>query len=93
MESEHPYWENAAKVDMNWTYFKENGPDSSRYNQEKDREKYKKWFADHEMIFNSTKLFEFWANDNRKLVEEFKKNFVKSYNAVANRIFSITIKD
>ena len=93
LESEHPYWENAAKVDMNWTYFKENGPDSSRYNQEKDREKYKKWFADHEMIFNSTKLFEFWANDNRKLVEEFKKNFVKSYNAVANRIFSITIKD
>lgn len=92
LEPEHPYWENAAKVDMNWTYFKENGPDSSRYNQEKEREKYKKWFVDHQSIFDSTKLFEFWADDNRELVEEFKNKFVDSYNAVASRIFSITIK-
>lgn len=93
LEPEHPYWENAGKVDMNWTYFKENGPDSSRYNQEKEREKYKKWFVDHQAIFDSTKLFEFWANDNKGVVQEFKKNFVDSYNAVASRIFSITIKD
>lgn len=93
LDPEHPYWENASKVDMNWTYFKENGPDSSRYNQEKDREKYKKWFVDHQAIFDSTKLFEFWAADNKELVEKFKKSFVESYNAVASRIFSITIKE
>ena len=93
LDPEHPYWGNASKVDMNWTYFKENGPDSSRYNQEKDREKYKKWFVDHQAIFDSTKLFEFWAADNKELVEKFKKSFVESYNAVASRIFSITIKE
>lgn len=92
LDPEHPYWENAAKVDMNWIYFKENGYDSSRYNLEKDREKYKKWFEDHQAIFDSTKLYDFWATDNKELVEEFKKNFIKSYNAVANRNFSITIK-
>lgn len=50
LESEHPYWENAVKVDMNWTYFKENGPESSRYNKGKERENYKKWFEDHQAI-------------------------------------------
>ena len=93
LDSEHPYWENASKVDMNWTYFKENGPNSSRYSQEKERERYKKWFIEHQAIFDSTKLFEFWANDNKELVERFKQEFVVSYNAVANRIFAITIKD
>ena len=93
LDSEHPYWENASKVDMNWTYFKENGPDSSRYNQEKDREKYKKWFLDHQSVFDSTKLFEFWANENKELVEIFKRSFIELYNAVANRIFSRTIKE
>lgn len=93
LEPEHPYWENASKVDMNWTYFKENGPDSSKYTQEKEREKYKKWFVDHQTIFDSTKLFEFWINDNKSLAEEFKKNFKEAYNAVANRTFSIKIKD
>lgn len=92
LQPEHPYWENAGKVDMNWTYFKENGPDSPRYVQEKERERYKKWFVEHQAIFDSTKLFEFWASDNPKLVEKFKNDFVESYNAVASRIFSITIK-
>lgn len=93
LDSEHPYWENASKVDMNWTYFKENGPDSSRYSQGKERERYKKWFIEHQTIFDSTKLFEFWENDNKEIVEEFKRQFVVSYNSVANRTFAITIKD
>lgn len=93
LEPEHPYWENAGKVDMNWTYFKENGPDSSRYKQEKEREKYKKWFEDHQTVFDSTKLYDFWANDNKEMVEAFKNDFKTAYNAVATRIFSITIKD
>ena len=93
LDSEHPYWENASKVDMNWTYFKENGPDSSRYSQGKECERYKKWFIDHQTIFDSTKLFEFWENDNKEIVEEFKRQFVVSYNSVANRTFAITIKD
>ena len=93
LDSEHPYWENASKVDMSWTYFKENGPDSSGYNQEKERERYKKWFEDHKAMFDSTKLFEFWADDNKEMVEVFKNDFKKAYNAIADRIFSTTIKD
>ena len=93
LEPEHPYWESASRVDMNWIYFKENGPDSPTYSQEKDREKYKKWFVDHQAVFDSTKLFEFWAADNKELVEKFKESFIESYNSVASRIFSIMIKN
>ncbi len=93
LDSEHPYWENARKLNMNWTYFRENGPDSSIYNQEKDREKYKKWFTDHRLAFDKTKLFEFWANDHKDLVKIFVKEFIVSYNAVASRIFAITIDE
>lgn len=93
LDAEHPYWENAGKVDMNWTYFKENGPESSRYKQEKERERYKKWFVEHQAIFDSTKLFDFWVNDNKEAVEKFKKEFVTAYNAVASRTFAIKIKE
>lgn len=93
LDPEHPYWENARKVDASWLYFKDNGPDSSRYSQEKERERYKKWFTDHQTIFDTTKLFDFWMNDNKELVKNFKKEFIASYNAVAHRNFSITIKD
>lgn len=92
LEPEHPYWENASRVDMTWTYFKENGPESSVYNDVKERERYKKWFSDHERIFDSTKLFEYWENDNKDKVMEFKKKFVESYNSVASRIFATQIK-
>lgn len=92
LDAEHPYWENAGKLDMNWIYFKENGPNSSKYIQEKERERYKKWFIEHQGAFDSTKLYDFWANDNKELVEEFKKDFVKAYNTVAGRNFAITIK-
>ena len=93
LDFEHPYWESASKVGMSWMYFRENGPKSSLYNQAKEREQYKNWFVDHQNIFDSTKLFEFWANDNKELVEKFKKDFVESYNTVANRIFAIRITE
>lgn len=93
LDSEHPYWESAGKVDMNWTYFKENGPDSCKYEQGKERERYKKWFVEHQVVFDSTNLFNFWANDNKEVVRKFKENFVESYNAVASRIFAIKIKN
>ena len=93
LDGEHPYWENADKVNMNWLYFKENGPLSANYNQEKEREKYKKWFVDHQQVFDTTKLFEFWANDNKELVDKFKRDFIDAYNSVAGRIFAIKIRE
>lgn len=93
LPEEHPYWENADKFNMNWTYFKENGPDSTEYNQEKERERYKKWFKDHESFFNSTGLFEYWAEDNKELVDSFKKAFKETYNDIASRTFAVRIND
>ena len=91
LQPEHPYWEMAAKLDMNWLYFNENGPLSDRYKAEKEREKYKKWFVEHENVFETTKLFEFWKADNGALVDTFRQNFIEAYNSIADRIFAIKI--
>ncbi len=88
LQPEHPYWEMADKVDINWKYVNENGPSSEKYAGEKEREKYKKWFQEHRILFENTKLFDFWKNDNPEYVEEFKKSFINSYNAVADRILA-----
>ncbi len=94
LDPEHPYWENAERVNMNWTYFRENGPNSIRYShQGKERERYKNWFIDHQTIFDSTKIYDFWANDNKELVEKFKHDFIESYNSDASRIFAIKIHE
>lgn len=92
LDIDHPYWLKLNQVGMNWLYFKENGPSSSKYKQEKERERYKKWFNDHLQIFDSTRLFDFWASDNKELVDMFEEQFIKSYNSVAKRLFSIEIK-
>ena len=79
---------------MNWTYFRENGPNSKRYShQGKERERYKNWFIDHQTIFDSTKIYDFFANDNKELVEKFKHDFIESYNSDASRIFAIKIHE
>ena len=93
LQSDHPYWEMASRVDMNWLYFSENGPLSDRYKAEKDREKYKKWFLEHENVFETTKLFEFWKEDNKEMTEAFRQDFINAYNAVADRTFAIKIRE
>ena len=91
LQPDHPYWEMAAKLDMNWLYFNENGPLSERYKAEKEREKYKKWFVEHENVFETTNLFGFWKADNGALVDTFRQNFIDAYNSIADRIFAIKI--
>ena len=93
LQSDHPYWEMASRVDMNWLYFSENGPLSDRYKAEKDREKYKKWFLEHENVFETTKLFEFWKEDNKEMTTAFRQDFINAYNAVADRTFAIKIRE
>ena len=63
LESHHPYWEKTEGTGFTWLYFKENGPD--KYDG-KERDKYKKWFQDHERFFESTNLFDYWAKDNKE---------------------------
>ena len=91
LDADHPYWESASKFDMNWLYFKENGPESELYKKEKERERYKAWFKNHQQVFDNTKLYDFWARDHEDEVKAFKDSFVNSYNSVANRMFAIKI--
>lgn len=78
---------------MTWQYFNDCGPKSKDYNKYgKDREKYKAWFKNHQNIFDGLKLFDFWKNDNKDLVDKFIISFIESYNAIADRAFSIKIK-
>lgn len=92
LPTEHQYWISAEKVGFNWTYFKEHGPSSSDYSQQKERERYKAWFKDHEAWFDATNLFEFWKQDNLEMVKDFREEFVDKYNSIAYRNFSILIE-
>lgn len=85
LPSEHDFWSQAG-AGLNWTYFKENGPDSAAYQSEKERDRYKKWFIDHEKLFDAYHLFDYWINDNSDAVTTFLNCFVSAYNAVAERV-------
>lgn len=85
LQPEHPYWVSGEKVGFSWDYFKDNGPDSSKYSAEKERERYKRWFSDNMDGFNDTNLFSYWEQDNLEVVEMFVRDFINVYNSVANR--------
>lgn len=93
LDADHPFWKKSSELNMTWQYFNDCGPKSKDYNKYgKDREKYKAWFKNHQNIFDGLKLFDFWKNDNKDLVDKFIISFIESYNAIADRAFSIKIK-
>jgi hypothetical protein len=86
LPKEHTYWTTASAASFNWDSFKSHDPTSSDYSgYTKDREKYKKWFINHKEVFDETKLYDYWAEDNPTLVEEFLSAFVYAYNSIAGR--------
>lgn len=91
LDTNHEYWDRCKQLGFNWTYFNENGPKSDQYSGN-ERERYKKWFNDHTLFFDSTGLFGFWKNDNDELVETFIEQFITSYNQLANRTIAPTIE-
>ena len=97
LESDHEFWKRAGQYDMTWQYFKENGPDSTKYKREKeddkDRDRYKAWFVDHEQFFDLAKVGEYWIKDHKVDAEMFLSNFKMAYNAVAKRTLATLIKD
>lgn len=68
----------------------ENGPESNKYDG-KAREKYKKWFNEYLLIMDGLGVFEYWAEENKVLYDQFEKKFVEVYNIIAKRIYNITI--
>ena len=92
--SNHDFWSSGAqRVGFTWDYFNEHGPRSDDYKQEKEREKYKKWFIDHRQFFESTKLMEFWKKDNPELVQKFREDFRTAHNRIAKRTMTMSINE
>ena len=91
---DHDFWSSGAqRVGFTWDYFNEHGPKSDDYKQEKDREKYKKWFIDHRQFFENTKLIDFWKKDNSELVQKFREDFRIAHNHIAKRTMAIPIEE
>lgn len=93
LDSDHEYWyKEARRVGFTWDYFNEHGPTSNDYTQEKDRERCKQWFINHQKQFENTKLIDYWIRDNRETVEKFQKDFFTAYNHIAKRMMVKTIE-
>lgn len=93
LDSDHEFWEKADKNGFSWQYFKDHGPESSDYSQEKERERYKKWFNDHAEFLQLSHLGEYWVRDNRPEAETFIKSFRDAYNRLASRTFNPLITE
>lgn len=89
---DHEFWSGGAqRVGFTWDYFNEHGPKSNDYKQAKEREKCKQWFIDHRQLFESTKLIDFWKQDNPELVEKFREDFRIAHNHIAKRMMALSI--
>ena len=94
LEPDHDFWCGPAKkIGFTWDYFNEHGPMSEDYRREKERERYKAWFIDHQHFLDSTKLMDFWRFDNRVAVDSFCADFKKAHNRIAERMLTYTIED
>ena len=92
--ADHDFWTGGAqRVGFTWDYFNEHGPLSEDYRQQKDREKYKKWFLDHQQYFETTNLMDYWMRDNLDLVSSFKTEFKTAHNHIAKRMMTFTIEE
>lgn len=55
----------------------------TRNDKKKQREIYKEWFNQAKSVLESGNFFTFWADANRDICEQFKQEFITSYNAIA----------
>jgi len=61
------------------------GPDTDIYNgYEKERDKYKKWFADNKQLVED--VFPFWVRDKKETIQAFIESFIESFNWTAERL-------
>ena len=56
-----------------------NGPKSDRF-EGADRDKYKNWFKENKLKFESTDLYSFWLEDNKTKANEFIEEFKAIYD-------------
>ncbi|MCP4355453.1 MAG: ATP-binding protein [Proteobacteria bacterium] len=84
---DHDYWKNAAEIelDFNYRYISEKGPFSSSYSG-KDRDKLKHWFKEHQQAIEDTELFYYWSEDNKEIIDRFRKNFFEIMVRISERL-------
>ena len=56
-----------------------------------ERVAYKNWLNVHLDFFNRAHVLKHWVNDNRSEVDAFVMDFMKAYNAVAERVGAQTL--
>lgn len=85
LSPDHKFLQENHQKGISLRYFKENGPNSSKYNNIKEeRDKYKKWFNDNIKIIDSN-VIEYWIEDNIDTYNKFIKEFIYNYNILASR--------
>ena len=85
--NDHAIWQQVGNTSsgFSWQYFNDHGPDSKDYDG-KDRDRYKKWFNDHIMFFESYHIIQHWIHDNPAEYKKFLNEFISSYNTLASRM-------
>ena len=85
--NDHAIWQQVGNTSsgFSWQYFNDHGPDSKDYDG-KDRDRYKKWFNDHIMLFESYHIIQYWIHDNPAEYKKFLNEFISSYNTLASRM-------
>ena len=93
LQPDHDFWNpETSSLGLTWDYFHEHGPLSDDYSDEKERDKYKKWFINHRPFFDSTKILDFWLRDYASDVELFRIEFIKIYNHIAKRTAAAEVR-
>lgn len=83
-------WAELDGVGINWTSIVENPPEDM-YQGCDERVAYKNWLNVHLDFFNRAHVLKHWVNDNRSEVDAFVMDFMKAYNAVAERVGAQTL--
>ena len=85
--NDHAIWQQVGNTSsgFSWQYFNDHGPDSKDYDG-KDRDRYKKWFNEHILFFESYHIIQHWIHDNPAEYKKFLNEFISSYNTLASRM-------
>ena len=59
---------------------------SEKHDNKMKRDLYKEWFNQVVSVLESGNFFRFWAEANHGLCNDFKENFLTSYNAIADNL-------
>lgn len=83
---DNPVWEALRAFDLNYRSITENGPMTSAYSQYgTERNRYKAWLKDYELIFRQASVIKYWTDDNPREAWDFIEAFTEAYNQVAQR--------